>query len=170
MDSIGRFFQPKRLLAPAGAGGLGVLIALYFVQQLIVAHRIRLGAIVLGGFCLLLSVGLVSWAFPRGCKACRALLETRFGVYRPELYDALVAATLDPSPPVLAPLAAQRSTETSAHRALVSLECCPKCQVVGVVSVQEQTWRNSQYWHSERQSSEVPLRPETSAPLATLCG
>lgn len=169
MRHVGRFFQPLRLLVPLGIGGLAFLVGAWFVFEIVVNATI---SFFLGFLFLALALGAVgalTWVFPRGCKACRSLLESRVGAYAPQLFDGLVAAVADPRH--AASLAPQRQTgPMGGHRALVQLEVCPRCRQVGVVSVADQTWQQNSYWHTGRTSKEVELTPESAPHLASLCG
>ncbi|HJL20415.1 MAG TPA: hypothetical protein RMH99_32410 [Sandaracinaceae bacterium LLY-WYZ-13_1] len=172
MDTrIGRFLQPVRLLVPLLLGGLALAVGGWFLSELLIWSTVSIGSIVLGLFFLLLALASFAFVFPRGCKTCRKLLEPRFGVYPPDAYDALANAVSHPDPQTSAQLAPHRLTGPSGgRRALVRLEVCPGCRTVGTVQVEEQTYRQNQYWHAERHTPEAPVTPENAAALYELCG
>jgi len=170
MKQIGRFLQPVRLIAPAILGSLALTMAAWFTMKLLVWSTVSIGSIVLGLFFFAFALASFAWVFPRGCKPCGALLEDHFGVYPPGAYDALVNAVGQPHPQTSAQLAPHRVASAPGHRALVRLQLCPKCQAVGAVQVEEQTYRQNQYWHAERASQEVPVTRDSAAAVRALCG
>ena len=172
MSQIGRFFQPKRLLAPAVLFLFAAVFEGDFLYKLLVDDVLMIGFMPFCAGPLFFILGIVSftWVFPRGCKPCGVLLVDHFGVYPPEAFDAVAAAVAQPNHQASAQLGPYRAESFGSARTLVSVQLCPSCQHVGTARAELQTHDSrSSAWDGERSAPEVAVTAENAAALRALC-